>query len=164
EIERLQRVISEAVASERERGHEVRGPDSGGDPQSWLSGAADDYGVPYATYEALKLSSVTDQLADLLAEAWSIDTDSALGRGIRTLASEWRHLEYPGFEDRRRFLLQYDIEYRLRRIRYARRRLQEEYAEPTIPPDVAAGELPTYAREYRAELQQIKAKLGPPYR
>jgi patatin-related protein len=164
EIERLARVVREAVESERQRGREPSGPDSGEDPGGWLGGTVEDYGATYATYEALKLSSVTDQLADLLAAKWGIDRNSAFGEAVRTLASEWRRLRYKGFKSGRDFLLDFDIDYRLRRIRYLRRRLQEEYFDATKPPAVPEGEWSDYRDDYREELRRIKAILGKPYR
>jgi patatin-related protein len=128
-------------------------PTSGAVPTDWLKGRTQ-YGSGYATYERLKLSTVTDDLSNLLAVAFGTDPRGAYGMALRTIGSVWRDLEYPTPESQRRFLLDFDVNYRLRRIRQIWRCIQEEYYEPNFKGDVVA---------YRAELQRIKAKLRPPY-
>ena len=159
DIERVNRVVNSVMG-------ELRAPISGVTADEWLHSARNDYGGGYATYERLKLSAVTDTLADLISVRFGVDPQDALGNAVRTLAGEWRDLEYPEstLEKRRRFLLTYDIEFRLRRIRYVRRRIQEEYAEPMQPRDLPEEQWHEYRKGYREALQEIKAKLGEPYR
>jgi patatin-related protein len=148
QIEKIARVIRSVQAI-------LTAPESGAVPTQWLSGTPNEHGAGYATYERLKLSTVTDELADLLADAFAIDIRAAYGAAVRTLGSVWRDLEYPTNEDQRRFLLFFDVQYRLRRIRHMWRRIQAEYIQPRAP----VADRP----QYREELQRIKSKLGGPY-
>ena len=86
EIERITRVVDEIM-----KGLQV--PLSGGNPEEWLKQTYDDtireYGSGYLTYQRLKLSSVTDELAELVARAFEIDLKSSYASAIRILAGLW---------------------------------------------------------------------------
>src|SRR5262249_40492636 len=129
DIERIGRVIDSV-----RRDYQLQGPDSGQDPSQWLGGTK--HGQAYFMYERLKLSTVADEFADILATALGIDPRSASGAALRVLGGTWRDLEHPDTPARRQFLLDFDIRYRLRRIRHVWRQIQAEYAKPRVPPDL----------------------------
>jgi patatin-related protein len=148
EIERVNRVIADVKGL-------LSAPTWNAQPDAWINSAPDAYGSGYATYERLKVSAVTDELANILSLAYGIDPNGAFGKAVRTLASVWRDLEYPHTPDQRRFLFDFDVAYRLRRVRYIRRRIQEEYAEPQYPQNLVA--------LYRKALRDAKSPLGVPH-
>jgi patatin-related protein len=154
EIERVDRIVADV----RDR---ISAPTWKAQPDAWIHSKPDAHGSGYATYERLKVSSVTDELANLLTAAYGIDPNGAFGRAVRTLAGAWRDLEYPHTADQRWFLFNFDVEYRLRRIRYIRRRIQDAYAE--LPRDLAGEDVAGYRRDYRKTFRDIKASLGAPY-
>jgi hypothetical protein len=66
----------------------------------------------------LRLSAVTDGLADRVAQALDIDPDSANGEAVRVLAGAWRKAKFPTLEDELKFLDIYDVEYVWRALHY----------------------------------------------
>lgn len=154
EIERVDRVVADVR-------NLISAPAWNAQPDAWINSNPAAHGSGYATYERLKVSSVTDELANLLSVTYGVDPNGAYGRAVRTLAGAWRDLEYPHIADQRRFLFNFDVEYRLRRIRYLRRRIQEAYVE--LPRDLAAEDVAGYRRDYRKTFSGIKSNLGAPY-
>jgi patatin-related protein len=156
EIERLSRIM-----------HEVRdsldAPEWHQKPDAWINLSATAFGPGYATYERLKLSTVADELADLMSVSFGVDVRGAFGQSIRILGSEWRDLQFTTIQAKRRFLFDFDVQYRLRRIRYVRRRIQEEYVEPTLLNQVNTDNSREYLKEYRQALHMLKAELGEPF-
>jgi patatin-related protein len=148
EIERIRRVMASVRSS-------IKAPESGQDPAQWVNAGSAQYGGGYETYERLKLSTVTDDWADLLAMYYEVDPSSAFGIALRVLAGTWRELEYPSPQDQRRFLLQFDIGFRLRRIRHLWRTINELYSGTGIPQQ--------NRRDFKEELLRIKQRLSAPY-
>jgi patatin-related protein len=147
QVQRIRRAI-EAVEEE------VEVPLSGIDPTVWLKQKT---GGSYTAYERLKIASVTDDLVDLVAKALEMDPRSGLGSAMRMLTDAWRERPNTSVDGSRQFLLDFDINYRLRRLRYSRPRINECHREPPshLPPEQLA--------DYRTELRRIKKELKAPH-
>lgn len=98
-----------------------------GDPQKLIA----KYGPAYGGYHRLKIGALTDEFGDWIAAALDRDREPAYVSGIRFLIRIWRRRTY-GFylEDgkewtKNRFLYDFDLPYRIRRLRYVLRRLDE---------------------------------------
>ena len=145
-VERLQHVVDDIEAY-------LAAPESGAVPDQWLSGVprAQLFGGGYVMYERLKVSSVADALADAVAAALAIDVKSGYASAMRLLAAAWRNSRYPSEPERRQFLLDFDVAYRLRRLRHLRRRINEWARSETNPP------------LFRRELKSITRALKRPH-
>ena len=150
-IERLKHVIQDIEAH-------LAAPESGAVPDQWLSGAqsAQQFGGGYVMYERLKVSSVADAIVDLVAAALNIDVKSGYASAMRLLAAVWRNARYPSEADRRQFLLDFDIDYRLRRLRYLRRRINE-WAGIGADPTALRDELKTIKRNLKRPHDALQA-------
>jgi patatin-related protein len=83
--------------------------------------------VPFRAYIRLRLSAVTDAVANRIARALNLDEKSGDADSIRVLAGVWRDMERPDSAQQMAFLDTYDVEYWRRAIRYARKRLRGSY-------------------------------------
>jgi len=153
-IERLKHVIQDIEAH-------LAAPESGAVPDQWLSGAqsAQQFGGGYVMYERLKVSSVADALVDLVAAALNVDVKSGYASAMRMLAAVWRDARYPSEPERRQFLLDFDIDYRLRRLRYLRRRINE-WAGVGTDPTSLRDELKTIKRNLKRPHDALQALVG----
>lgn len=94
-------------------------------------------GIGYGGYQRLKVGAVTDELAQLIARAAGLDENSDHLLGIRYLIRAWRSKHYrvyldpsrPKTEQRteNRFLLDFDLGYRIRRVTFVQNRLDVLY-------------------------------------
>jgi len=141
EVERVRRVMADIDLGQ------ARGGDQ---PEQWLSEDHDSEGLGYKSYERLKLSAILDDLVVLLAKAFGVDPGSGMRDALRSLLQVWRADVFPDRKSQRRFLLDFDVSYRLRRIRYLRNQINRECRGKGN-----AAEL--------AELRSIKAKLKAPH-
>jgi patatin-related protein len=150
ELERVSRIISTIK-------------ETFNDPQFWdtmdrwsdmdTTAMAKAVGPQYAAYQRLKLSAVTDELSALVARAFEIDPKSGYGKAMRTLAGVWRERHYSGvFENS--FLMNFDVAYRVRRLRRVMARMNELSTNPPARVD---------AVEYRKELRRISKQLREQY-
>lgn len=87
-------------------------------------------GIAYGGYQRLKVGSVTDQIAELIARASGLDEDSDQLLGIRYLVRAWRSMHYTIYKERKetratenRFLLEFDLGYRMRRLAFVQGKL-----------------------------------------
>jgi hypothetical protein len=78
----------------------------------------------YKAYTRLRLSSVTDSMANKVARVFNIDKESGEAAAIRVVAGVWRDKRMDDEKKRDEFLNSYDIEYCRRAIRHARRRVR----------------------------------------
>jgi patatin-related protein len=95
------------------------------------------YGVSYGAYHRLKVHEITELLTCLVARAAGHDPASNAGDAIRELVASWRNDKYElvkGLgtrangkpkETENRFLIDYDIHYRLRRLNFLNRRINQ---------------------------------------
>ena len=153
QIERVNRVV-------RALEGDLAAPRSGQAPGDWMAEEHADtlkkYGPGYLAYERLKVSSVTDDLGRFIVNAFEVDPKSCYAQAIRYLAGVWRALDYATAPEQRQFLLEFDVTYRLRRLRHVKNYLNERFTE--------AVRQPSPDREYLAELGRIRTSLGAPHR
>jgi len=102
------------------------------------------YGGGYGPYHRLKVSEVTSDMADHLAALAGLDPGSDEGTAVRFLLSAWRQYRYgwspdPArshpevgrpFESENAFLMDFDLDYRLRRLRFVMERIDVFLADP----------------------------------
>jgi hypothetical protein len=86
-------------------------------------------GVQYAAYYRLHMSSVLDDLARTVTRAAGFDEDSDEEAAIRCYVQAWANDRYPegGTDEHSQndFLARFDLEYRVRRIRFLQHRIDE---------------------------------------
>lgn len=95
------------------------------------------YGVSYLPYRRLRISAVTDELAELVARLAGFDERSDHMIAIRYLVRDWRNRKYrdqerPGAAEAgsgkapiNEYLKEFDFHYRLRRLLFLRHKLDE---------------------------------------
>ena len=95
------------------------------------------YGASYGAYHRLKVHEITELLTCLVGRAAGHDPASDAGDAIRGLVSEWRNDKYKPVkplgtrgngqpqETENKFLIDYDIHYRLRRLNFLNRRINQ---------------------------------------
>jgi patatin-related protein len=177
---KIDKTVSEIEAHIQNTPDACRLPD-GGLSEIWFR---DD--VYFGGYYQMRATEVTDLLALMVARMRSIDEGSAHFSSLRSLIRVWRDAAYHvdarvasgghgSLEDLSRFLRDFDLPYRLRRLRFVLRKLDTLYAL-RLPPDHPvyadalstlafgleqsnpAADLPSGIREVRAQLaQQYKA-------
>jgi patatin-related protein len=104
-----------------------------------LADMIDEYGMSYLPYRRLRISAVTDELADIMSRLAGFDERSDHMMAIRYLIRDWRnrtyrdhqdhHGEHAGGADPRppinEYLRDFDFRYRLRRLLFLRHKLDE---------------------------------------
>ena len=93
------------------------------------------YGDAFMPYRRLRVYMVTDELADYLAQQWSVDLTSDRRYALRALVRVWRDRHYDGdalgaAPERptfNQYLGDFDLGYRLRRVRFMVRRIDVLY-------------------------------------
>lgn len=116
-------------------------------------------GISYGNYHRLKIATVTDELARLITRVlgFNYDDESAEFIAIRLFLREWRidkYLESPTEQDKAQgkrteteFLLNFDFDYRLRRLYFVRRKINNLYSKEDN-------------KEVREEFKKIKGDLS----
>lgn len=88
-------------------------------------------GPQYAAYHRLKVNAVLDDIAEYATGLLGLDPTSDLAAGMRCLVQAWFEGRYPedaagpGALTQTRFLYEFDIRFRLRRLRYLNQRCEE---------------------------------------
>lgn len=136
------------------------------------------YGFAYGSYHRLRVAATTDWLAKVVTRAAGLGDGSRQALGIRRLVSTWRDglyaLERPGEgeparESQNRFLLRYDLDFRLRRLGYLLSKINTLHTldedEQRILAQINHGQAlsPDEEVEFRAEMVAVKRKLHPLY-
>jgi len=108
-------------------------------------------GLGYGGYHRLKVATVTDDMASLVAAVEGFDEDSDEGAAIRYLIRAWRDANYSHYRGVKpktfnAFLVQYDLSHRLRRLNFLRTTVDELYAV----------DVPIHGEDYRTELLALK--------
>ncbi|MFN9030240.1 MAG: patatin-like protein [Betaproteobacteria bacterium] len=90
----------------------------------------EEFGPSYGGYHRLKVGVLTDQIASWIASAAGFDPTSDEDRAVRVLLAAWRNKHYDiktgqGKEDETSLLYTFDLEYRIRRLRYVLGRLAD---------------------------------------
>jgi patatin-related protein len=94
-------------------------------------------GIGYGGYQRLKVGAVTDELAELIVRAAGLDEHSDHLLGVRYLIRAWRSKHYTVYYDKskpkeqqlteNRFLLDFDLGYRIRRVQFVQGKLDVLY-------------------------------------
>jgi patatin-related protein len=92
------------------------------------------YGLQYPAYHRVKVDSVVSGLSEMICSNASIGRPE-LVQVIRELVVAWVHRRYPTTADELRLLLDADLDYRLRKLSFLLRLLNEE-REPADRPKV----------------------------
>lgn len=134
-IERVERIVRAGEADiERQRDPFAGVLKVDGGIPPWSSRKLSDmvrfYGIAFLPYQRLRVYSVTDTLADRLGERWGIDRDSDYQYALRALVRVWReqHFNDEGIDGRgtlNAFLDQFDFDYRLRRVGFVLRKIDQ---------------------------------------
>ncbi len=95
-----------------------------------LSQMVDYYGTAFLPYQRLRIYSVTDRLADRMGARWDIDGNSDQQYALRALIRVWRERNFdddgsPGKGTVNGFLDEFDIDYRLRRLSFLLRKVDQ---------------------------------------
>ena len=107
-----------------------------------LSRMIDYYGVAFLPYQRLRLASVTDDIAERLAVWWDIDRRSDRFYALKAMARAWREGKYYENESEKqegqtasvnKFLDEYDVKYRLRRVGFLLRKVHQLQSLATKP-------------------------------
>lgn len=133
-------------------------------------------GIGYGGYQRLKVGAVTDELAELIARAAGLDETSDHLLGIRYLIRAWRSKHYVVYyakntpkEKQRtenRFLLDFDLGYRLRRIVFVQGKLDVFYGGGPQAQSILRSIGIDFdldgrdAEAFRAELVRIRSRLN----
>jgi patatin-related protein len=95
------------------------------------------YGVAFLPYRRLRVITVTDDVADRMAARWGVDRGSDRHYAMRALVRAWREEHYYDNRDEapadparpmvsvNRFLEEFDVQYRLRRVSFLLRRTHQ---------------------------------------
>lgn len=92
------------------------------------------YGAAFLPYWRLRIMTVTDDIADRLADWWGIDRQSDRLYALRAMVRAWREDKYdenrdPSGKSRNKtanaFLYYYDVKYRLRRVGFILRKVHQ---------------------------------------
>ena len=154
----------------------------------WLSRQIKKNGTAYGIYHRLKMAEVTAELSDLLSEHLGYPEEADERLAIRCLVEHWRDRHYvedpaPSRATQFRFLLDFDLGYRLRRLYFIHRKITYFYrfapnsAEmierqrqrarnrpDLLPPEIAAivdrVDQPEALQRFRDALLEIKRELA----
>jgi patatin-related protein len=138
-IERVNRIsdlIEQDIEAHRLRAGTRREARAKPEHDAWnqmdLAEMVDEYSVYYLPYRRLRIASVTDAIASLIARLTNIDEESDLATALRFLVRAWRERAYadytPAGETRQsvnQFLHDYDFSYRVRRLHSVRNRIDQ---------------------------------------
>ena len=111
----------------------------------------DYYGVAYLPYRRLRLNSVTDDIAERIADRWGVDRRSDRFYALRALVRVWREQRYFDYRNAKTetqkesvnaYLNDFDVKYRLRRVAFVLRKMHQmsrvvrwmELAQKNPPP------------------------------
>jgi patatin-related protein len=132
-------------------------------------------GISYGGYHRLKVDSVTDDLARVVASAANFEDDSAHFIAIRDLIRAWRDSHYDqnpinlNRPTQHKFLMDFDLSYRLRRLNFVRARIDElsrldaaalgalREERTTVPVPADGG---TFYKEFREALRNTQKALS----
>ncbi len=131
-------------------------------------------GISYGGYHRLKVAALTSELAKVVVDALNMEPDSDEFTAIRELIRAWRDKRYAereikdGVPSQNKFVMDFDISYRLRRLSFVRAKINElsclngekliaalkkGRAPANLLPDIE------HVTEFRAKLQPILRKM-----
>jgi len=115
-------------------------PDENGEVPKWQTRGINDmiayYGAAFLPYRRLRIMTVTDDIAERLADWWGVDRHSDRQYALRAMVRVWRENNYqenrnPDPEAKNQkptvnaFLDDYDVKYRLRRVGFILRKVHQ---------------------------------------
>jgi patatin-related protein len=140
-IERVERIVRDVEADIETRDVDPFAHielDGQGNVPKWQSRDMGDmieyYGVAFLPYRRLRMMTVTDDIADRLADCWGIDRGSDRLYALRAIVRAWREDKYyENLEEKtdrqtasvNAFLDDYDVKYRLRRAGFVLRKVHQ---------------------------------------
>ena len=138
-IERVERIVRQVEADIEARPTDpfARLKLIDGEVQDWssldLGEMIDYYGLAFLPYHRLRISAVTDDIAEHLAVRWEVDRGSDRFYALKAMARVWRETRY--YEDKEKpcgrdasvnkFLDDYDLKYRIRRTGFLLRKVHQ---------------------------------------
>jgi patatin-related protein len=131
-------------------------------------------GIAYGGYHRLKIGAVMDEIAALIARAAGFDPQSGEFLAIRYMVQAWRDRNYtdykevaPDKETQNKFLLDYDLWYRIRRLEFVLNRVDQLRYDPYSPGSRKIlehreneGPEPGEEKEFRDEFGKLGDDLG----
>lgn len=125
------------------------------DAEQWVGASPEDaaarYGLQYGAYFRLKIALVLDDLAELVTVLAGLDPDSDERSAIRCFVQAWFELTQTTDEARNRFLIDYDLAYRLRRLNFVIRETGR------LPVGADAGAVGELRRQLTAQFLRLRA-------
>ncbi|MCA1816800.1 MAG: patatin-like protein, partial [Acidobacteria bacterium] len=100
----------------------------------YMEGMVAEYGTGYGGYHRVKVAALTDDLARIIVRAANLGEDSDEFAAVRDLVRAWRDQTYSLSAEesgggakppQSRFLLDFDLDYRLRRLGFLRSKIDE---------------------------------------
>lgn len=144
--------------------------------RKWLDDPKEPRHPAYRGYILLKVAAVTDDLRDLVAAIAGFDDGSDELLAVGYLVREWRDRNYAYKPDGARlsfnkFLVDFDLQHRLRRVTFLRRRVNDLYLlngasnrviKAATGKSIAAhtGTDELFREHFRAELRHVKRDLS----
>lgn len=109
-------------------------------PHAWLDEVIRVYDSSYAAYHHAKVYAVSDFLAEAVTRAAGLEVKSDLYRAIRFLVQAWRKRNYAPYATKAgeekasetKFLANFDLDFRIRRLGYLQRALQAWFASKDV--------------------------------
>lgn len=91
--------------------------------KKWLDEIVSIKGEAFLPYYYLRVSAVTDELTKIAAKQLKIEEDSGYFKALRALIRAWRDTHFSAYQETtkktyNKFLSDYDIDYRLRRLQF----------------------------------------------
>jgi patatin-related protein len=124
-----------------------------------LTAMVKEKGRSFLSYRKLRISAVTNEIAQLLARLLNFDADSDQLLAIRCLVRAWRETNY--FDDRdptlNQFLTDFDLAHRIRRLNFIRERIDRLYNYDWT----VRQELTQFGSKYSADLEGQIRDLSP---
>ncbi|MEN3365422.1 MAG: hypothetical protein V7606_2696 [Burkholderiales bacterium] len=86
------------------------------------------FGTAFLAYRRVRVSSVTDRIAERLGQLWDTERDSDQHYALTAIVREWRDLNYQEetkgkYQSINRFMEKFDVDYRIRRLSFLLRQI-----------------------------------------
>lgn len=164
-IERVQHVIRD---NEEDVRHDKRSEQKREERFSYyeagLAEMIERWGVAYGGYHRLKVAALTDFLARLITSLSGFEAASDEFLAVRQLVRRWREANYSAYlhegkKTQNAFLVEYDLLYRLRRLRLVLAKIDERISRGTYADYVTLDTLRGNLKTVYDQLQRLQAEL-----
>ena len=142
-----------------------------------LAKMIEEYGISYLPYRRLRISAVTDELADTMARLAGFDERSDYMMAIRYLVRDWRSRKYRDHQESQgtqggvgeprpsinQYLNDFDFSYRVRRLFFLRHKLDElqQQTAAAARPRRSGGPDPLAELRKRLDPKKLEKRLYP---